>query len=96
MRVIVSICVLLFATACHAYTRVTVVSAQQHAERLAASGMFTHCAYRGGGYEGIGFSPKSADDAVQRCCYWGQRRVREVGTAWCASRRGWVAVVRYE
>lgn len=73
-----------------------VVTAQEHADHLAATGTFAHCSRRGRGYEGIGFSPASPDDACRRCCYWGQRRVREIGTAWCPCRRGWVAVVRYE
>ena len=73
-----------------------IVSAQQHAETLAANGTFAHCSRRGGGYEGIGFSSAGPDDAVRRCCYWGQRRVREIGTAWSPLRRGWVAVGRYE
>lgn len=71
-------------------------SAQAHAEHLAATGSFVHCGRRGGGFEGLGFSPASPDDACRRACYWGQRRVREIGTAWCARRRGWIAVVRYE
>lgn len=75
---------------------VTVVSAQEHADHLAATGTFAHCGRRGGGYEGIGFDPSSPDAACRRCCYWGQRRVREIGTAWSPLRRGWVAVVRYE
>lgn len=73
-----------------------IVSAQEHAETLAANGTFGHCSRRGGGYEGIGMSPTSPDDACRRCCYWGKRRVREIGTAWCPMRRMWVAVVRYE
>lgn len=73
-----------------------VVSAQEHAEHLAATGTFAHCSRRGGGYEGIGFATSSPDDAVRRSCYWGRRSVREIGTAWCPRRRGWVAVVRYE
>lgn len=76
---------------------VTVVSAQEHAEHLAATGGFSHCSRRGGGYEGIGFSTSGGPDAACRnACYWGQRRVREIGTAWCPARRGWIAVVRYE
>lgn len=75
---------------------VTIVTAQEHAETLAATGAFVHCNRRGHGFEGIGFSPVSPDDACRRCCFWGQRRVREIGTAFCPHRRGWVAVVRYE
>lgn len=71
------------------------VSAQSHAETLAATGSFGHCSRRGGGYEGIGMSPSSPEDACRRACYWGKRRVREIGTAWCPARRLWIAVVRY-
>ena len=75
---------------------VAVVSAQDHADYLAATHTFVHCGRRGGGYEGLGFSTVSPRAAAERACYWGQRRVREIGTAWCPLRRGWVAVVRYE
>jgi hypothetical protein len=71
------------------------VSAQDHADYLASSGSFGHCSRRGGGYEGLGFSTVSPTAAIRRSCFWGQRRVREVATAWCPTRRGWVAVVRY-
>jgi hypothetical protein len=71
------------------------VSAQGWADHLAATGSFCHCSRRGGGYEGLGFGP-TPDAACRRACYWGQRRVREIGTAWCPHRRGYVAVVRYE
>jgi len=74
----------------------TVVSAQEHADTLAATNTFVHCGRRGWGYEGLGFSTCSPDAACRSACYWGQRRVREIGTAWCPRRRGWVAVVRYE
>lgn len=72
-----------------------VISAQAHAEQLAATGSFGHCSRRGGGYEGIGIGA-TPDDACRRCCFWGQRRVREIGTAWSPVRRAWIAVVRYE
>jgi hypothetical protein len=62
---------------------VTVVSAQSHADHLASTNTFVHCGRRGSGYEGS-------------ACFWGTRRVREIGTAWCPARRGWIAVVRYE
>ena len=75
---------------------VNVVSAQEHADQLACTNTFVHCGRRGSGYEGLGFSTSSPDAACRRACYWGQRRVREIGTAWCPARRGWVAVVRYE
>ena len=72
-------------------------SAQAYAERLAANGSFCHCPDRGGApYEGLGFSTVSPSDATRRACYWGRRPVREIGTAWCPHRRGYVAVVRYE
>jgi len=75
---------------------VSVISAQDHADHLASTNTFVHCGRRGGGYEGLGFSTVSASAACRRACYWGQRPVREIGTAWCPLRRGWVAVVRYQ
>ena len=75
---------------------VTVVSAQSHADHLATTNGFAHCNRRGSGYEGLGFSTSSPQHACQSACFWGQRRVREIGTAWCPARRGWIAVVRYE
>lgn len=75
---------------------ITIVSAQEHADHLAVTNTFVHCGRRGRGYEGLGFSTSSPDAACRGACYWGQRRVREIGTAWCPARRGWIAVVRYE
>lgn len=68
-------------------------TAQGVAEMQAARGV---CSHFGGnsGYEGVGFSSSSADDAIRRCCYWGQRRPREIGVA--RGPRGWHACVRYE
>lgn len=71
------------------------VSAQSHADHLAATGSFGHCSRRGGAYEGIGLSPSSPEDACRRACFWGKRRIREIGTSWCPVRRLWIAVVRY-
>lgn len=67
-------------------------SAQGVAEMQARSGRMGH---RGGnsGYEGVGFSTRSADDAIRNCCYWGRRTPREIGVARGA--RGWFACVRY-
>lgn len=68
-------------------------TAQGVAEMQAARGV---CSHFGGnsGYEGVGFSTASADDAIRRCCYWGQRRPRDIGVA--RGPRGWHACVRYE
>lgn len=84
------------------------VSAQCHADRLASQGFTTtwrggmvqsHTHHRGGSYgggaEGVGFSTVSPSAAVSASCMWGTRKPREIATAWCPSRRGWVAVVRY-
>jgi len=45
------------------------------------------------GYEGLGFGP-TPEAATQRSCFWGQRPVREIGTA--QGSRGWYAVVLYD
>lgn len=74
--------------------RSTIITAQDHAVILARRGAFHHSTSCGAA-EGIGMSPTSADDAIRRCCYWGHRRPRDIGTAWCPSRRMWIAVVRY-
>lgn len=96
MRSIVVAIALLAAAPAAAQQASTYVSAQAHAEHLAATGTFGHCSRRGGGYEGIGMSASSPEAAMRNCCFWGNRKVREVGTAWSAVRRVWVAVVRYE
>lgn len=110
MRWIIAVCLFIYAAACYAQEPLQsvlvqprkvvvhnhIVSAQAHADQLAATGSFGHCSRRGGGYEGIGLSPVSPGDACRRACYWGQRRVREIGTAWSPARRAWIAVVRYE
>lgn len=76
--------------------RIAAVSAQIHANRLAESGRLQHASNYGGGAEGLGFSTSSPEAAVRNCCFWGRRTPREIATAWCPQRRGWIAVVRYE
>lgn len=71
--------------------RSVVVSAQDHAVVLARRGTLVHASC--GQTEGIGFSAVSADHAIRNCCYWGQRRPRDIGVA--RGPRGWFAVVRY-
>jgi hypothetical protein len=67
-------------------------SAQGVAEAQAQCGS---CRHFGGnsGYEGVGYSTVSADAAIRSCCFWGQRKPREIGVARGA--RGWFACVRY-
>jgi hypothetical protein len=95
------IALLLIALACFAApaaaAEVTVVtvetSAQEDADRMAASGRLGHFGRRRGGYEGVGFSTRSASDALANCCYWNKRKAIQIGTA--RGPRGWYACVRY-
>ena len=67
-------------------------SAQDSAEASARAGRMAH---RGGSYayEGVGYSTRSAQDAIHNCCYWGKRTPVEIGVA--RGRNGWFACVRY-
>jgi hypothetical protein len=67
-------------------------SAQGVAELQARCGQ---CKHFGGnrGYEGVGYSSSSSEAAIRNCCYWGQRKPREIGVA--RGPRGWFACVRY-
>ena len=70
------------------------VSAQSDAEAMASSGSLRHQGHNGGCREGIGYSARSADDAIRNCCFWGRYRASEIGVA--RGNRGWFACVRYE
>lgn len=73
---------------------ITVTTAQDAAAETARRGIIGHCTRRPGGIvEGIGFSRTSPDEAIRRSCFWGQRKVREIGVA--RGRNGWYAVVWY-
>lgn len=72
----------------------TVSTAQEKAHRLAALGRLTHAGRLAGRYEGVGFSSRSADEAIRSCCYWGRRQPIDIGVARGA--RGWFAVVGYQ
>lgn len=93
MRSIVLAILLSFvAVACQAARPVVVVqTAQDAAIVMARRGVLVHSGC--GCTEGIGYSPVSPDDAIRRCCFWGQRRPKEIATA--RGPRGWYAVVRY-
>ena len=89
--------------------RVTVATssgAQQWADHLGATGayrivgrrMIGHCPHKPAGlYEGIGCSSVSPEDAVRSCCHQKDPSLEAIdtATAWCPSKRQWVAVVRY-
>ena len=70
--------------------------AQMKAQRAARGGIRGHIGGGLGGarFEGVGWSSVSAQDAIQNCCYWGQRPTAQVGVS-----RGadgfWYACVLY-
>lgn len=68
------------------------LTAQGSAEIQASRGRMGHV---GGncGCEGVGFSTRSAQDAIRSCCYWGRRTPVDIGVA--RGRNGWYACVRY-
>ncbi|NBV89734.1 MAG: hypothetical protein EBR88_09530 [Betaproteobacteria bacterium] len=72
---------------------VIVSSAQADAEQMARTGVLRHCGRNAGQREGIGFSTRSADEAVRNCCFYGRYRVVERGVA--RGPKGWFAVLRY-
>jgi hypothetical protein len=69
--------------------------AKQKAAQMASSGRMQHLggSMGTGRYEGVGFSTSSADDAIRKCCYWGQRTPVGIGVA--RGNNGWYATVLY-
>jgi hypothetical protein len=68
--------------------------AQTRSNIQASQGMMRHVGpVVGGSCEGVGFSTYSANDAIQRSCYWGQRTPVNIGVA--RGRNGWYATVIY-
>ena len=79
--------------------RVNITSAQQDAETMARTGVLRHCGTAGGRREGIGFSTRSPQQALESCWFFrdaqrGRYRIVERGVA--RGPRGWFAVIRYE
>ena len=70
--------------------------AQAKAEIQARSGVMRHVggSMGAGRYEGVGFSTVSADAAIEKCCYWNQKKPVEIGVARGAN--GWFATVLYQ
>jgi hypothetical protein len=69
-----------------------IVSAQRHAEIIAARGVLVHSSCNQ--YEGIGIG--STPEAARRaCCFFGKRVIIEEGVAYSPARRQWFAVIRY-
>lgn len=69
--------------------------AKQKATQQASEGRMRHVggSMGSGRYEGVGFSTVSADDAIRKCCYWGQRTAIGIGVA--RGNNGWYATVLY-
>lgn len=69
--------------------------ASAKASRMASNGVLRHL---GGGYgganaEGIGFSTRSASDALNNCCFTGQKKV--AGSSVVRGNSGWYACKLY-
>jgi hypothetical protein len=69
--------------------------AKQKAAQQASEGRMRHVggSMGSGRFEGVGFSTVSADDAIRKCCYWGQRT--PVGVGVTRGNNGWYATVLY-
>ncbi len=69
--------------------------ANQKAAQQASEGRMRHVggSMGSGRYEGVGFSTVSADDAIRKCCYWGQRSPVGIGVS--RGNNGWYATVLY-
>lgn len=69
--------------------------AQNKSNTQAAQGRMRHVggSMGSGHYEGVGFSSRSADEAIRNCCYWGQKTPIDIATARGAN--GWYATVIY-
>ncbi len=70
--------------------------AKQKAQKQASQGRLQHVggSFGSGRYEGVGFSTRSADDAIRNACYWGQKTPVGIGVAKGAN--GYYATVLYK
>ena len=69
--------------------------AQQKSTQQASQGRMRHVggSFGTGRYEGVGFSSRSADEAIRSACYWGKKTPVGIGVARGAN--GWYATVLY-
>jgi hypothetical protein len=69
--------------------------AQQKSIQQASQGRMRHVggSFGSGRYEGVGFSSRSADEAIRSACYWGKKTPVGIGVARGAN--GWYATVLY-
>lgn len=71
-------------------------SIQQHSLKQAASNRMFHSRgpwSNGARYEGVGFSTRSAQAALENCCYYGQKPLVEQSVI--QGQSGWYATARY-
>lgn len=61
---------------------------------MASIGRMGHYGNPSGGYEGVGMSLRSADEAIRNCCFYGRRTIRDQGVAQGAN-GAWYACCRY-
>lgn len=75
--------------------------AASKSRQQASQGIMRHVGggFGGGRYEGVGFSSRSAQDALRRCCYYGTRPIRDQAVVHGYNRQlrcwGWFATVIY-
>lgn len=67
--------------------------AQAKAEAMASRGRLSHAGPLAGSREGVGFSTRSAQDAIASCCFAGRLQAKDVGVA--RGRDGWYACQGY-
>jgi len=75
---------------------IVVTTAISDCDEMARTGILRHSG-RSNRREGIGFSTRGPQAALDACCYSNSRyRVVEQVVRWSPIRRGWFAVRRYE
>ncbi len=73
--------------------RVALATAADAARHMASIGRLGHFGNPSGGYEGVG-TGSTPQQAIQNCCFYGRRTIRDQGVAQGANGR-WYACCRY-